>query len=287
MHLKKTKQLFICLGLMLVMMNFGFRVSLAESNTQEVKTIGGGLISRIAPGEFLPISVKLVNFGGGRRVDVNIEYQILNSDGKVVLMEGETVAVETTASFIKNIQIPHNFFSGEYTTFSKVTYEGQEVPATSRFQFTVERKIAGVFVSQLILYGAITLLVGIVFVVISRLILKRRMSRLVPHEYPDVLKQNRLFYEIISDIIMQMRCHVGNRAIKIANNIESLSIDENNGKVLEINKDPTEIVTLLMLQYKKHLGAEIKFLPRKLDKKTKNSLIPIKKNLDIVKKYFK
>lgn len=252
----------------------------------DVKTSGEGLISRVAPGEFLPISVKLINFGGGRKVDATIYYQFLDKNNIVVLTESETVAVETTASFVKNIQIPHDLPPGKYSAASNVIYEGQEVPATSHFHFIVERKIAGIFVSQFILYGIITGLIGIAFAVVSRLIIKRRASRLAPHEYPEVPKQERLFYEIIGDIITQMRYRVGDRAIEVVRNIDGLVVNKESGRVLEINKDPAEIVALLLLQYQKEIGKKIGISPRKIDNETKERLRLIEKHLDIIKKYF-
>ena len=191
-----------------------FQILAAETKTNEMETGSGRLVSKVAPGEFLPISVKLINFGEGRRVDVDVDYQILNSNNVVVFSQSETVAVETTASFVKNIQIPLDLPSGEYIASSKITYEGQEVPATSKFEFTVERKIAGTFVSQFIFYGTVTILVGIAFAVLSRLIIRRRASRLALHEYSDVPKEERLFYEIISDMIMQMRYHIADYLVK-------------------------------------------------------------------------
>jgi hypothetical protein len=263
-----------------------FQILAAEPKTNEMETGSGRLISKVAPGEFLPIFVKLINFGEGRRVDVDVDYQILNSNNVVVFSQSETVAVETTASFVKNIQIPLDLPPGKYIASSKITYEGQEVPAISKFEFTVERKIAGIFVSQFILYGTVTILVGIAFAVLSKLIIKRRASRLNPHEYSDVPKEERLFYEIISDIIMQMRYRAGDRALEIAGNIEGLVIGKENGRVLKINKDPAEIVAVLILQYQNSFGKKMVFSPRESDKETKELLLPVEKNLDIIKKYF-
>jgi len=144
----------------------------------EIKTSSGNLVTRVAPGELLPVSVKLVNFGGGRRVDVTIDYFILNEKGDVVLTEKETVAVETTASFIKIIQIPRDIQPGKYTAESSITYQGQKVPATASYQFTIERKIAGMFASQFLIYGAITLIIGVIFAAIGRLV-KKNFARAV------------------------------------------------------------------------------------------------------------
>lgn len=157
---------------------FWFAAVVAMAQESEIKTSSGNLVTRVAPGELLPVSVKLVNFGGGRRVDVTIDYSILNEKGDVVLTEKETVAVETTASFIKILQIPQNTPPGNYTAQSSITYQGQKVPATASYQFTVERKIAGMFVSQFLIYGAITLVVGIIFAFIGRIV-KKNFARAV------------------------------------------------------------------------------------------------------------
>lgn len=146
--------------------------TLTGAQVAEVRTSSGNLVTRVAPGELLPVSVKLVNFGGGQRVDVTIVYRVLSERGDVVLTETETVAVETTASFIKILQVPRNTPPGEYTAESSITYQGQKVPATASYQFTVERKIAGMFVSQFLIYGVITLIVGIIFAIIGRIVKK-------------------------------------------------------------------------------------------------------------------
>lgn len=254
----------------------------------EVRTSSGGLITRVAPEELLPISVKLTNFGGGKRVDVVIEYRILNENGNVVLTEKETVAVETTASFIKVIQIPRNVPPGRYTAESSIAYQGQKVPAAGSYQFTVERKIAGIFVSQFMVYGAVTLLVGSLFAVVSRLIVKKkdRASRLTPHEYPQIQKEDRIFYEIISDIIMQMRYRVGDQALEIAKSIDDLSLDEKNGRVLKVKKSPAKIIALLILKYEKLLGQRINFALRRPDEETKERLAAVDKNIVVIRKYF-
>ena len=284
---KLNRLLFTILFLAVLLIGYTFQVSAAEPTIKQVKTSGEAMALRVAPGELLPISVKLVNFGGGKKIDVTINYQILDSNNTVEVDETETVAVETTASFIRNIQIPNGLPPGKYTAISNISYEGQEIPATSKFQFTVEKKIAGIFVSQLILYGIIILLVGVAFAIVSRLLIKHRQaSRITPHEYPDVPKQDRLFYEIISDVIMQMHHHIGDKALEIARNIDGLVINKNNGRVLEINKDPAEIVALLLLQYEKNTGKKMSFAPRKIDEKTKSNLRPVEKNLNIIAKYF-
>jgi hypothetical protein len=261
--------------------------AMAMAQGSEIKTSSGNLVTRVAPGELLPVQVKLTNFGGGGRVDVTINYHILDENGNEVVTEKETVAVETTASFIKIIQIPRDVPPGKYTTEARITYQGQKVPATANYQFTVERKIAGMFVSQFLIYGAVTIVVGIMGAVASRLIKKKlRVSRLAPHEYPEIPKEERIFYEIISDIIAQMRYRVGDKALDIAKSIDDLSIDKNNGKVLQIKKSPTKIIALLILKYEKLWGQKVSFAIRRSDAEAEDRTAAIDKNLVVIRKYF-
>lgn len=246
---------------------------------------GGNLVTRVAPGELLPISVKLTNFGGSRRADVTINYRILNEAGIEMLASTETVAVETTASFIKVMQIPRDFPPGKYTAESSIVYEGQKAPAISSYQFSVERKVAGIFLSDLILYGLITLFIGLIFAVVSRLVMKkRRVSRFVPHEYPQIPAPDRMFYEIISDIIMQMRYRVGDKALEIAGGIDDLIIEKDSGKVLKIKKAPARIIALLISNYEKSLHQKISFAFGRPDEKMKDRRLVADKNLVVVRK---
>jgi len=262
---------------------FGFTTAYAA----EVQTSSGNLVTRVAPGELLPVSVKLTNFGGGSRVDVTIDYRILNEKGEAVITEKETVAVETTASYIKVIQIPRDIPPGNYTAESSIVYQGQKVPATASYQFTIERKILGLFESQFIIYGIITIFVGIASVIASRLIKKKlRVSRLTPHEYTEIPKEERIFYEIVSDIIAQMRQRVGDRALDIAKSIDDLVIDENSGRVFKIKKSPAKIIALLILKYEKTLGEKVSFAFPRPNDKTKDHLAAVEKNLVVIRKYF-
>lgn len=291
MHLQHLKFLiFLWCVAMTGTMSFAATSPPLDISQAEIKTSSGGLVSRFAPGELVPLSVELSNFGGTRRADVTITYRILDENGAEVLSDSATVAVETTASFVKIIQLPQNIAPGRYTAISNITYAFQEVPAVSSFQFTVERKIAGIFVSQFLLFGGVTVGVGFAFAVVGRLILKRRRStRFSPYDYANVSKEQRMYYELISDTIMQMRTRVGDVALEIAGKIDDLAIDKDSGRVLKLKESPAKIMALLILYYEKYLGKKMSFSLReqeKPDMQTKDYLAGIDKNLFVVRKYF-
>lgn len=217
---------------------------------------------KVAPGELLPVSVKLSNFGGTKRVDVLVKYSIHNSAGNEVTSADETVAVETTASFIKSVQIPSITVPGIYTAKTSVTYPDQVAPATSQFPFTVERKILGLFQSDFIFYGGIAVVVAIFLVLLGYNLIKRRKNRFTLFDYSNIPHNERTFYEILSDTIMQMRSRVGDDALLIAASIDGLKINEK-GRVLAMTGSPAKIIATLVSKYEKQLGKKVSFLLRK------------------------
>ena len=207
----------------------------------------------------MPISVKLVNFGSLKRVDVSITYQIFDSANTEVYRENETVAVETTASFIKRIPLPPNLDPGVYTALSSIRHIDQERPAESRFQFTVEKKIGGFFVSDLIFYAIVFFMTAVIISVLTYFFTRRTAQRMVLHDYSDKPRAERIYYEILSDIIGQMRLRIGDDALEITENIPNVEIDHDNGRVIRIGDDPAKIVALLIHRYETLLGTRISF----------------------------
>lgn len=234
------------------------------TNGVRVETANAGLTGKVAPGELLPISVKLSNFGGGKRVDVLFRYEIFTVTGEKIYGSDETAAVETTANFVKMIQIPFGTVPGIYTVKASIIYEGQLVPAITNFPFTVERKFFGLFQSDFFLYGGITLLVSfLMFLFGHELIKRRRGARFTLFDYSDIPHDKRIFYEILSDTIMQMRARVGDDALLIATNIDGLKIDAETGRVLALTSSPSKIIATLVSEYEKLFGKKVSFSLRR------------------------
>lgn len=239
----------------------------AASASAQIQTSGAGLVSKVAPGEFLPLSVKLLNFGNKNKVDVTVSYEIADARGKAIYGAKETVAVETTANFIKTIQIPFDAAPGRYTAKSFIVYPDQASPAATEFPFVVERKIFGLFESEFYLYGGFVLLTSIATGIASHLWIKRRRAtRLVTMDYPDIPRAERIFYEILSDTIMQMRSRVGDEALYIAENIDGLKIDGKNGRILALTERPSKVIAALISEYEKLLGKKVSISFRKEEK---------------------
>jgi hypothetical protein len=220
--------------------------------------------SKVAPGELLPVSVQLSNFGGTARVDVLVKYSLVNSSGAEIYSANETVAVETSASFIKSVEIPAKTASGSYTARTSVTYPGQLVPATTQVPFTVEQKVFGVFLNDLYLYGGIAVVASVLLILLGRTLIKRRRtSRFSPIDYTNIPSDKRPFYEMLSDTIMEMRARVGDDAMFIAEHVDGLKIDSRTGRVLSITDSPAKIIANLVTAYEATLGKKVSFSLRR------------------------
>lgn len=245
-------------------------ITLAQSNgdTQpQVNTTQTHLVVKVAPGEKLPVEVKLANFGGGQRVDVLVQYEIISSQGQTITAINETVAVETTASFVKSIHIPEATKPGTYTAQTSISYPGQLDPATTKFLFTVERKVFGLFLADFYLYGGSTFIISLLMVMLGHALIKRRHPiRVTPFDYSKIPHSQRTFYEILSDTIMDMRERVGDDALLIASKIDGLTIDVDTGRVLSFSEHPSKIIASLVSEYEKTLGKKVSFTFRNKQK---------------------
>ncbi|HTE48774.1 MAG TPA: hypothetical protein VK675_02625 [Candidatus Paceibacterota bacterium] len=259
-------QFFIILSLMLTPTSLNAQTEVTKNAQVETSHAGTGI--RVAPGELLPISVKLSNFGGGKRVDVLIRYSIFNEAGEEIYGNDETVAVETTANFVKTIQVPVGAAPGNYIAKTSITYGGQKVPATTQFSFTVERKIFGMFQSDLITFGGIIAVVGVIMIFLGRALRKHRRSmRLTPFDYSAIPHDVRTYYEILSDTIMEMRGRVGDEALLIAAAVDGLEINKETGQVISISGRPSKIIATLVFEYENLLGEKASFSLRKSGQK--------------------
>ena len=131
---------------------FDVRVEIPKSSSQYV-----------LPGETFSFNVYLYNLGGSKKVDVTIEYTIPDEFGNSYVLEKETLAIETQASFIKNLKVPQELPYGKQILYVKVTYNGQVASASS--WFTIGKKPpekANMLIIIIIIIIIIMVLAGII-----------------------------------------------------------------------------------------------------------------------------
>ncbi|MBU3896964.1 MAG: hypothetical protein KJ697_03480 [Nanoarchaeota archaeon] len=222
------------------------------------------------PGGVIVVNVELFNFGN-KTDDVIVIYNVYDSSNISILEIQETVAVETSLSFIRYIKIPENTLHGEYVLQVELKYINQRSPAVSRNSFMI-----GIFCLTCLSIDYYLFLVILITIGIVAIYYLRKISR-VPKsfDYSAVAKKDRDYYEIIGDMIFIMRTHVGDKIIKEANKINGLKVADT-GKVLKIGKYPAEILAILVNRYEM-LGGKNNIRriieKRKLDDKKKKRKI--------------
>jgi hypothetical protein len=239
--------------------------------------------TRVAPGEFLSIPINFQQLGVDL-ANVAINYQIRRLD-VIEFDETESAASLNPSSMTKMIQIPMGFRSGVYTLTGSLIYAGQTVPGVLSYQFKVEQKVAGIFISDLIFYGGI-LVIGFLVCIIAIVVASKR-RRVIVHDYSYIPESDRLYYEMISDMITQMYDSIGVKAFRMADDIVGLSVDKESGKILNITKDPSEVLSVLYISYQKVCKDRLNIQVRSVAKKTHDNALTVENNLQKFEKYFR
>jgi hypothetical protein len=90
---------------------------------------------KIEAGTELLASIKLVNLGSAGRIDVLLDYEVMDFNHNTILEKKETVAVETQANFVRTFAIPPNSAPGEYVLHARMIYaDGKEAAADHSFE---------------------------------------------------------------------------------------------------------------------------------------------------------
>jgi len=116
----------------------------------------------ISPGEEVSGEISLYNLAGTGKVDVLVEYTILNKNGDEILHEQETIAVETSTSFIRSFKLPEGVGSGKYFLYVKTTYNGLVASASSQFNIGI---VPPLTLSEQILFIVIGVLIVLALII--------------------------------------------------------------------------------------------------------------------------
>lgn len=91
-----------------------------------------------AIGEDLGFDVEIYNMGSADEFDIALKYRLLDSRENTILSREETVAISTSTSHHRSIELPSNTLPGDYTLRVFANYKDKV--ATSSFSFSVTDK---------------------------------------------------------------------------------------------------------------------------------------------------
>jgi pyoverdine/dityrosine biosynthesis protein Dit1 len=89
----------------------------------------------VFPGENLLFTAKVLNLANKQRIDITLKFEIKGANEKIIASKSETVAVETQASFVREIKIPEDSMPGTYTLITDLIYQdNKEAEAKNSFK---------------------------------------------------------------------------------------------------------------------------------------------------------
>ncbi|NOQ55491.1 MAG: DUF87 domain-containing protein, partial [Nanohaloarchaea archaeon] len=97
----------------------------------------------LVPGDTLTVQADVYNLGKTKRVDIQLLLQIVDPvTGEIFAEVEESIAVETTISVMKKIQIPEDMILGRYIVkgYAYYTNNNQSMQASSLNYITIEKK---------------------------------------------------------------------------------------------------------------------------------------------------
>jgi len=135
----------------------------------------------VFPGEEIWFSITIMNLGVENRQDIILESKIITlKDHEEIISKTETVAVETSNSFVRKLEIPKDTIPGDYIVSLKATYANGTVGiAEHTFRILeVEKKFNWTLVAYIVIIVIVLLILFRLIMIVLKL--KKRVEQLSP-----------------------------------------------------------------------------------------------------------
>jgi hypothetical protein len=128
----------------------------------------------VMPGNILYSNIELYNLGEvDKEVDVNLEYNIMDSAGKNILRQTEMIAVNTKIGFVKEFTIPPETDFGKYVLYVRATYNESIASASAWFNVG---KVPSISLRIVIIIFSALIAITIVIIILRRRKVKKHIK---------------------------------------------------------------------------------------------------------------
>jgi len=141
----------------------------------------------VEAGERLLFTLKIINWEGEEKVDVFLEYGILDKTGDMLLQRKETVAIVSQATFVRDFDL-RGIQAGNYEIYAVLTdLEGNSTETIQTFKIvekkTQEREIDSDLIGKIIITALIAGVIAILLYkskpLIERMIVGSKIKKIV------------------------------------------------------------------------------------------------------------
>ena len=85
----------------------------------------------VFPGQEALIDISIFNLRGFGKIDALVDYQIRNSQNKILGSTTENITIETKAKFIRNLAVPEGLIPGSYLAFVGISMGNSSLGSSS------------------------------------------------------------------------------------------------------------------------------------------------------------
>ena len=164
----------------------------------------------ITPDSNFLAEIILFNLGKFGRIDVNVDYTLVNQENNIIFAEQEVVAVETQTSFVREFKIPEGSAPGNYIFNVKISYfDGiKDNVQTSSTWVRVKNKYEYIIIYPIIII-IILILISVIFYlkVIRKNSVKRQRPKSERHIFKVLKRKVKPFYNPLKRKIKRSHIH--------------------------------------------------------------------------------
>ena len=102
-----------------------------QNNNFNIEIILPNTYNKVMPGTEIWFTTHIINLGNSQRLDIVLKSEIIDAQEKVLVSTTKTVAMETQASFVSNIEVPKELTPGKYAI--RVKIDSTDAQATHEF----------------------------------------------------------------------------------------------------------------------------------------------------------
>ncbi|MCD6371839.1 MAG: DUF87 domain-containing protein, partial [Candidatus Aenigmarchaeota archaeon] len=112
-----------------------FKIIITLEESVSIDVVVESLTRQVRPNETAKFHVTIYNLGAKRRLNLTLAYSIKSlATDEIIYSENETIFMENSLSFVKEILIPHNITSGMYSFIVDVIYKKKLTSSSDTFQ---------------------------------------------------------------------------------------------------------------------------------------------------------
>jgi len=120
----------------------GFAVNQPDSGNFNLKVEIPDTYKNIVLGKPVVFTAKVLNLANDKRVDVTLKYYVIDSKQNTIFTKSETLAVETQASFVREVKLPSETPIGTYSIKAEIIFnENKEAESQDSFKIIKDNKL--------------------------------------------------------------------------------------------------------------------------------------------------